>query len=185
MRKPTHEGFHKGFVPKFHPIQTAEAVLLAKSTLAAPDQWAKYIHRMAASVIMSVVYDSPMIESEEDETVTFFNNMASRLARAAAPGAHLVELMPFLVAVPSSFAKWKREVEEWYAHDSAMLESLFKEVRDRVAKGEDRPSFAATLIHDEGRYGLSLRENAWLAASMCAAGSETTASVLLWWMRPR
>ena len=32
------------------------------------------------------------------------------------------------------------------------------------SKGMDRPSFAGTLIKDADKYGLSDRENAWLAA---------------------
>jgi hypothetical protein len=34
------------------------------------------------------------------------------------------------------------------------------------SKGMDRPSFVGTLINDAERYGLSDRENSWLAAMM-------------------
>lgn len=104
---------------------------------------------------MSVVYGSPPIKSEQDKSVTFITDMASRLGPASAPGAYLVEFMPFLKMIPSRhvdraslpydnaiihvlvsrrFAKWKRQVEEWHAHDSAMFESLFKDVHDRVVR---------------------------------------------------
>jgi hypothetical protein len=98
-----------------------------------------------------------------------------------------VRIIHFLQAglnISFRFAKWKREAEEWYAHDSALFEGLFEAVRDRVVcietvprmsfysphlmqhKGDERPSLTATLIQDAGRHGLSLRENSWLAATM-------------------
>lgn len=33
-------------------------------------------------------------------------------------------------------------------------------------KGDDRPSLSATLIKEQKRHNLSIRENAWLAATM-------------------
>jgi len=101
MRKAAHEGLHRRLVNKYHHTQAVEALLLAKGTLTEPDHWDKHLRRTAASAIMSVVYDSPRIESEHDTSVTWINDMVGRLTRAAMPGAHLVEFMPFLQAVPS------------------------------------------------------------------------------------
>jgi hypothetical protein len=101
MRKAAHECLHKGVVNTFYHTQAVEALLLAKGTLTEPDNWDKHLRRTAASAIMSVVYDSPTIESEHDTSVTWINGMVRRLTRAAKPGAHLVEFIPFLKAVPS------------------------------------------------------------------------------------
>jgi hypothetical protein len=35
---------------------------------------------------------------------------------------------------PYRLAKWKREAEEWYAHDSVVFERLFKDVHKRVVR---------------------------------------------------
>ena len=32
------------------------------------------------------------------------------------------------------FAKWKREAEEWYAHDSVVLERFYEDVCSRVVR---------------------------------------------------
>jgi len=101
MRKAAHEGLHRRLVNKYHHTLAVEALLLARDTLTEPDHWDKHLRRTAASAIMSVVYDSPRIESEHDTSVTWINDMVGRLTRAAMPGAHLVEFMPFLQAVPS------------------------------------------------------------------------------------
>jgi hypothetical protein len=84
-----------------------------------------------------------------------------------------------------SLAKWKRDAEAWYQHDSAMFEGLFHPVEANVvrmclnflpygfpieslrqAKGDDHQSVAATLIREVERNKLSSRERSWLAATL-------------------
>ncbi|THH19397.1 hypothetical protein EW146_g1752 [Bondarzewia mesenterica] len=182
MRKASHEGLNKGVAHKYQPVQTTEAVLLVSGVLSDPEHWDAHLRRTAASTIMSMVYDAPPIASGQDPSVRLINDFVARLTRAAYPGAHLVEFFPWMIYAPSMFAKWKRQAQKWYASDSVMFEGLFRGVRDRLAQGDDRPSLAATLIEDAGRHGLSERENSWLAATMYAAGAETTSGVMAWWM---
>ncbi len=89
MRKAAHEGLNKGVVYKYHPIQTAEAVLLTAGVLAEPEKWNSHLRRTAASAIMSMVYDTPPT-SEQDPSVKNINEFVARLTRAAMPGAHFV-----------------------------------------------------------------------------------------------
>ncbi|THU84658.1 cytochrome P450 [Dendrothele bispora CBS 962.96] len=65
----------------------------------------------------------------------------------------------------------------WNKIDSNMFITLFNE-----EKGDECFSLAATLVKDAGRNNLTERENAWLAGTMYAAGAETTAGVLTWFM---
>lgn len=182
MRKAAHEGLHKGLAHNFHDNQATEALILTHGVLSEPARWDSHLRRAAASMIMSVLYDTPTIKSEDDPYVTRINDMVARLTRAAYPGAHFVEFLPWMMYIPNRFAKWKREAEEWFARDSVLFETLFESVHARVKKGDDRPSLSATLIKEQERHNLSIRENAWLAATMYAAGAETTAGVMGWWM---
>ncbi|KAA1470685.1 cytochrome P450 [Dentipellis sp. KUC8613] len=131
---------------------------------------------------MSMVYDVPPITSENDPSVKSVNQFVLRITRAAIPGTHLVEVLPWMKYIPGRFASWKREAMKWFAHDSVSFEQLFNTVRERRAAGDTRPSFAATLIEESRRHGLSERENAWLSAALYATGTDTTASTLSWWM---
>ncbi|PBK94480.1 cytochrome P450 [Armillaria gallica] len=177
MRKAAHEGLNKAVVYRYHSIQTAEAVLLTAGVLAEPEKWDSHLRRTAASATMSVVYDTPPT-SEQDPSIKNINDFVSRITRAAKPGAHFVTCIDdFLIR----YAKWKREAEESYAKDSAMFEGLFNVVKDRVAKGDERPSLASTLIQDAGRHNLTEKENSWLAATMYAGGSDTSSATMSWW----
>ncbi|KAG7451645.1 cytochrome P450 [Guyanagaster necrorhizus] len=176
MRKAAHEGLNKAIVNQYHPIQITEAVLLTADLLAEPGRWVSHVRRTAASSIMSIVYNRPPT-SEQDPSIKKINDFTTRLTRAAMPGAHLVESFPWMLRIPSKYAKWKRDAEGWYAKDSSMFESLFNS-----AKGEESPSFAATLAQAAGRHGLTEHENSWLAGTMYAAGAESSSAAMSWWM---
>ncbi|THH17465.1 hypothetical protein EW146_g3339, partial [Bondarzewia mesenterica] len=201
MRKAAHEGLNKTAVKKYYTAQTIEALLLARGILAEPKRWDQHCRRAAASIIMSVVYDTPAISSSNDPSIADINDLVAHVTTAAHPGAHMVEFFSWMMYLPNGLAKWKREAQGWFARGTTLFEGLFNTVRDRVVsknhpivfwkkdticfskeKGDERPSFSATLLEQRERHDLSIRENAWLAATMYAAGSETTAGVLAWWM---
>jgi hypothetical protein len=104
MRKATHEGFSKTVVESYTTVQFNEAVLLTCGLLAQPSTWDKHLRRTAASMIMSVTYDTPPIISELDSSVKAVNDFIARLGRAALPGAHFVEFFPWMMYIPSRYA---------------------------------------------------------------------------------
>ncbi|KAH9035792.1 cytochrome P450 [Lactarius pseudohatsudake] len=181
MRRAAHEGLSKSVV-SFKTAQFNEAVVLASGLLDQPATMDNHLRRAAASMIMSVTYDTPPIVSELDPGITAINDFVARVLRAALPGAHFVEFFPWMRHIPSRFAKWKRDAEYWYEKDSAMFESLFNSVREKMSRGIDRPSLVGSLIKDADKYGLSDRESSWVAATMYAAGADTTSAALAWWM---
>src|SRR4029077_14725562 len=80
-----------------------EAVLLTNGILESPELWEKHMRRFTASMIMTAVYDTPVIHSLEDESVERINDHVMRVAQSTLPGSHLVELLPWMKYIPS---KW-------------------------------------------------------------------------------
>ncbi|KAI0060313.1 cytochrome P450 [Artomyces pyxidatus] len=181
MRRAAHECLTKTAAQTFHDAQSKEAVILTSDILKNPRGRNEHFTRASASMIMSILYDLPTIRSLDDINIKNIDAHIERLADVTNPGNYLVELLPWMKYIPSKFAKWKRDGEFWYAKDSAMFESLVHGVQDDLDKGIERSSMSATLIKDQYRNGLTERERAWLAGTMYAAGSETTASALQWW----
>jgi hypothetical protein len=101
LRNAATEGFAKEFVKQYHERQITEAVLLASDSLANPAKLDQNIHRSAASMILSVVYGHPPITTEKNQIVDSIINFSERLARAAGPGAHLVEYFHWMRYIPS------------------------------------------------------------------------------------
>jgi len=103
MRRAAHEGLSRTIVESFKAPQLSEAVLLTSGLLAEPLTWDKHLRRTAASMVMSVTYDTPPIISELDSGVKAVNDFVARLTRAALPGAHFVEFFPWMMYIPSRF----------------------------------------------------------------------------------
>jgi hypothetical protein len=101
MRRAAHEGLHKMASKAFNDIQMTEAVLLANGVLESPYRWEKHMRRFTASMIMTAVYDTPVIHSVEDESVRRINDHVKRVALSTLPGSYWVELLPWMKYIPS------------------------------------------------------------------------------------
>jgi hypothetical protein len=101
MRKASNEWFSKESVKQFHETQMTEAVILVSDSLAEPARLEQNLHRSSASMVLSVIYGQPPIKSEENHIVDLIDDFGHRLARAAYPGAHLVEVFPWMQYIPS------------------------------------------------------------------------------------
>ncbi|KAH9022259.1 cytochrome P450 [Lactarius pseudohatsudake] len=186
FRRPAVEGFSKSVVPDFYPIQSREAIMLALSLMKGP-LMKKHFQRHAWSIILSINYHLPPVESEDDPVIVGAVNHVERVAHELQPGARLVEYFPWMRYIPSRFAKWKRDAQYWFIQDSLRHERLLSKVADDLAKGIDQPSFGATLIKNQGKYHLSERERAWLSVTCyltnySSAGGNTTSTTLHWWL---
>ena len=102
MRRAAHEALTKSAVQNYHPIQTKEATILVSSLLAtsASCNRDKQFQRLAASTVMSIVYDFPTLASEHDRTIEKINEYVRRLSHAATPGSYLVNIFPWMMYIP-------------------------------------------------------------------------------------
>ncbi len=102
-RRAGHELLTKVAVRDYHPTFRKEALLLVSSIFKNTDDLEKHIQRSSASATMSILYDYPTLENEHDETLTRIHAFIDRMSAAAAPGAHLVELFPWMIHIPEKY----------------------------------------------------------------------------------
>ena len=102
-RRGAHDVLTKVAVRDYHPVFCKEAILLAAAILENPDKLDKHIQRSSASATVSILYDYPTLENEHDETLTKIHTFIDRIAAAGNPGAHLVELFPWMAHIPERY----------------------------------------------------------------------------------
>ncbi|KAH9164020.1 cytochrome P450 [Lactarius sanguifluus] len=166
----------------FYPIQSREAIMLALALMNSTHSVKKHVQRHAWSIILSINYRLPPVESDDDPVIVGIVDHVQRVGHELEPGVRLVEFCPWMRYIPSRFAKWKWYTQYWFIQDSLRHERLFNKVADDLAKGIDQPNFGATLIKNQEKYRLSEREQAWLVGDMLSAGEETTSTTLHWWL---
>jgi hypothetical protein len=102
MRRAAHEALRKTAVKNYHPIQMKEATILVSSLLSssAGCNRDKEFKRLAASTIMSIVYDYPTLTSEHDQTLEKIEEHFNRISHAAAPESFFVNIFPWMMYIP-------------------------------------------------------------------------------------
>ena len=103
MRRAAHESLTKRVVQNYQPNQTKEATILISSLLT-PSANLKHdghFKRLAASTIMSIVYDYPTIMSEHDDALEKIEKYNDRLSHAATIGSYFVDIFPWMTNIPA------------------------------------------------------------------------------------
>ncbi|KAK1230502.1 hypothetical protein PQX77_006430 [Marasmius sp. AFHP31] len=173
--------------PSFYPAQEEEATRLVWNMLQSSGnkQWDSELQRQvkifvmkiasietvnspraASSLVLSMVYNLPILQSSDDPAINRINEFVSRLTKAIYPGTYFVEFFPWMRYFPAFMSKWKRDAQMWYRRDTAFFKALYDGVRDRMDDGDDRGSFTSHVIRGKERYELSETEIAWLSANM-------------------
>ena len=75
-----------------------------------------------------------------------------RVADYGNAGNYLVEFFPWMLYIPSSLAKWKREAQEGFKFYSVFFSDMFREVENRIASSilafTRQPPFSTILISE-------------------------------------
>ena len=133
--------------------------------------------------MLSIVYNISTVSSADDPTVTTLNRFNELFVEYTSPGKYLIEFFPWMLYIPASFAKWKREAREARHYFTKLFEGMVQDVQHRIVRfylasspqllthtlqdqGDERPSFAGTLLRERDRNNLSDLELTWLPATM-------------------
>ena len=92
---------------------------------------------------MSILYDYPTLETENDKNLRRTHTFTDRVSEAASPGARLVELFPWIMHIPDRsvfifighfphsasyniirLAKWKREGKKYFEQHTRMFDTF-------------------------------------------------------------
>jgi len=136
----------------------------------------------AAYVILAAVYDLPPGGCATDAVVVSIREYTDRLAHAAAPGAHIVEIFPFLRYLPAFIAKWKRDAQAFFRKDSEMFLSLYQGCINDQDTQRHHECIAKKLAGSSENLRMTEEEIAWLCGTLFSAGAETTSGALAWFM---
>ncbi|KAF5372223.1 hypothetical protein D9758_005009 [Tetrapyrgos nigripes] len=141
------------------------------------------IGEFAGRICWTKMNDFPLIQSFQDPSIQRMNDFNEKISVAMIPGAHLVEILPFLQGLPRSFSKWRQDAEEFFEELNAYFERPFLNIKKQVESGqEQRPSFCVTLAENQANSKLSDRECSWLAGALYSAAHETTATSMMWFI---
>jgi hypothetical protein len=106
VRRAAHEALTKRGIQNYHSIQMKEATILTSSLLmpSTDRKHDRHFRRIAASTIVSIVYDYPTIMSEHDHAVKGIEKSIDRLSHALTVGSYFVDIFPWMKHIPERYS---------------------------------------------------------------------------------
>ena len=103
VRRASHEALTKRVIQNYHPIQMKGATILASSLLRNSANHNPDVHfkRVAASTIMSIVYDYPTLLSDHDYVVEGIEKITNHLTESLIMGSYFVDIFPWMKYIPA------------------------------------------------------------------------------------
>ena len=123
--------------------------MLALALIKNPPDTEKHLQRHGSSIMLSVNYHLPPVDSEDDPIIVGVMKHVERIMHETRPGTRLVEFFTWMRYIPSRcvcvvvgwgyfltcvracgerFAKWKRDAEYWFVQDTLTFERLLGKV---------------------------------------------------------
>ncbi|KAL1744100.1 cytochrome P450 [Schizophyllum fasciatum] len=132
------------------------------------------LHYLMGTIILGAAYGITP-KPEHDAYVATADAVSTSVTRASAPGAYLVNVLPFLKYVPAWFpgARFQRDAQEWRKAVRALVERPFEEVKCRMADGTAMPSMVCSAL-SEANSAEEEKDIQATAAVLYSAGMDTT-----------
>ncbi|CAE7097490.1 unnamed protein product [Rhizoctonia solani] len=190
QRRVTHEAFHKAASAARWPLLERQVRLALQRIMADPNNFSLDIRRMAGSTILMAVYGYD-VTSAEDRLFKAVETAVEGFSQALVVSNYLVNTFHWLECVPKWFpgTNWKVKADVWRHQLDRMLHVPFEWTKSKMASlSADSGTFASCLLSEwltkyksqdsdlpSGEIADRIR---WAAATMFAAGTDTSVSTI-------
>ncbi|KAM0289149.1 hypothetical protein ACHAO9_006369 [Fusarium lateritium] len=160
---------------EYNSLQEAEVGHFLLHVLDKPENLVDHIRKEAGSVILKIAYNYTAEPFKEDVLINMAGKSMDDFATAGVPGAFLVDILPFYWMPGANF---KRLARQWSSELEDLLEKPYAFVKHQHSLGKTDKSFVTRLLEAGDSTAEEKLTNKWSAASLYAAGADTTVSSL-------
>ncbi|KAG4259102.1 cytochrome P450 [Fusarium proliferatum] len=155
-----------------------EGKLFLLRLLEDPKRFVSHIRRQTGATILKIAYGYRVEPRGPDTLLDLSDLSAQQVIPAASPGAWAMDTLPVLKYLPSCFpgAHVKRLAYVWKQTLDDLSEKPYRFVLRQIDGGKHRGSYVSRHLDDLGHKPSPLEQRTikWTAATMYAAGSDTT-----------
>ncbi|KAM5350245.1 hypothetical protein ACJ41O_006750 [Fusarium nematophilum] len=160
---------------QYNTLQEAEVGHFLLHMLDNPDDLMNQIRKEAGAVILKIAYGYTAEAFKDDVLVDMAGDAMDKFARAAVPGAFMVDMMPFLRYLSDWFpgTRFKRVARQWSTELNDVTDKPYAFVKHQMAHGRDDSSFLSRLLEAGDSTPEEKFTNKWSAMSLYTAGADT------------
>lgn len=175
-RKLLQSVLGRSAAPRFRPLQEQEARRFARRMMRTPENLVQHIRHNAAAVIMKIGYGYDVSDTS-DRYISIAERALALFAAATVPGAHLLDLMPWLRYFPG--VTTSKAAKEGHAALMEMVERPFGDVKSSLQRASNDESEQHSFVANSLRASADDDDHIqWAAASLYAGGADTTVSAV-------
>ncbi|KAH6994765.1 cytochrome P450 [Fusarium venenatum] len=165
---------------QYDDLEEAEVSHFLLHVLDHPGQLIDHIRKEAGAIILKIAYGYRAEPLKEDLLINMVGKAMDNFGTAAVPGAFLVDVMPFLRYLPDWIpgAGFKRLARQWASELNDVAEKPYAFVQHQISHGKQDNSLLAQLLEAGDSTDEEKITNKWSAASLYAAGADTTVSAI-------
>ncbi|KAG1855195.1 cytochrome P450 [Suillus subalutaceus] len=166
-------------VDVYSEIEEVETRRFLKRVLANPEKLQEHVRHTAGAITLRISHGYEVKETN-DPFVNLADRVVANASQATAPGAFMVDILPFLAKVPAWFpgAGFKHLAREWRETLEEMVSAPHKSVKDQMVAGTAPVSLTSNLLQGSDVSAEEDHAVKWSAFNLYAGGSDTTVSAI-------
>jgi len=183
QRKMFTQYFHPSKTSNFHPVLLQQAHSLLHKSLDAPEDISHHITHVVSAMAIQLAYGIEVLP-HDDPHVQRAERALDGYARAATPGAFLVDVLPFLKHMPSFMpgTGFQKQAAIWREWMLDFMTAPFIAAQKEIEEGIAKPSFTAYFLENSDGSKFSAQHVEYVkevAATTFTAAAHTTSSLIL------
>ncbi|KAF7334628.1 Cytochrome P450 [Mycena venus] len=176
-RKLFHQLFGtQAATAQFALLLSEEIHNLLRNIAKNPSELIEEIRRTTAGITLRIAYGYHLRERpERDPLLEMYETAGQNFSQLTAPGAFLVDIMPFLRYWPEWLpgGGFKATARKWSKQLHGTVDAGLEYVKNQMAGGAAETSFMSTLLEEKSHEDYLIK---WAAVSIQEGGSDTSAA---------
>ncbi|CAE6448120.1 unnamed protein product, partial [Rhizoctonia solani] len=156
-RRLLYEAMNGKAMSDLYPLQEREIIKFVQGLLRNPNQLKEHIHQMVGSSLIKLTYGYE-VEGVNDPFIVLANEAMAMFSVVTAPGAWIVDTLPFLKHIP--WTSFKAKAKEWRALLHALVDRPMKFTRDRIDRGDEMPCLVTRWVERDVKTSTHSKEEA-------------------------
>lgn len=165
----------------YEQTQILESTRLIRDLIKSPKEYEFYFERYASSLIFRLGFGRK-IESGNEDIVQRILKVVHTLEKVASPGAYLVDIFPWMMHIPKTFAPFKKELIQLHEEEIGLFRELLEDVRHQMKQGKSTKCWEQVFLQKQEQYELTDDEGAYVIGTLFEAGSGTTSAAMMSFM---
>ncbi|KAK5637562.1 hypothetical protein RRF57_013277 [Xylaria bambusicola] len=183
VRKIMHDLLNIHAAEAFKPYQVLENHQMMFDILNDPNNYVQHVRRYANSLMTTTTFGYRVSTANDPHFTELFDVLDEFLLLGQTGLAALLDYLPALQMLPTWMLPVKQRAQSNHRKEKALYRYHWDKAKADILSSESpNPSFSVGLVKEQKNHGFSDDFAAYIAGTLLEAGTDTTATTLIWFL---